>query len=1229
MGNFTFKSQGAQTPTAAGSLLQQSAYGQTIPNGYGQTQSPLLAIWAANLRQGGGVKKFKQFKKGITNYVENIDFLLGHGPIMGVLQVMYNGGNFPLDFTTQSFTASAGAGSFEVSDDNFYFVTAVTLVADYSFTVDDYGGQGSSTLSGSYEIPLWNELETGPDPTGPMSYRCWPFCYRWQPGFGATVYIDAQTFPGGTLKVYYAKLTDATSFETPIGKLQLVFEPQLGSGPEYAAAPSPFDEQQIIYPHFAGLGSTQIDLGASGALPQMLPEVRFKWGIYPSGDADFVDMIEDIFKSGLAQSAIAAATSTPPQPAYTQMERGLSSYGLPGTVQRKVDANSSIALGGMLYDMPNTAGNVLVAIAKASGTLAISSTQGDGWAPLFSSAAGWQVWYAIAVGGQNTVTITGAGTPWQASIMEINMGAPAAAFPVPPAPGINYAISPPTVASQTEDGSGSASASIVDGLGVGAIVVSYPTFGVFARGSGTVYFSGFEVPSIIPADAIIGSVILTYDATWDTDGGLALWSHPSGSGTQGAQSVAAGFTGSTVSELATFLSTYALGAEPPTMNYTLENPIDAFASISNLQLTIEWTLSSGGAPVAPGNPIDAVIVTTSTSATIASSVQQGFPGYILAVPFYSGNDGPAGMEIAQWDDLTPPNFYVNTPSAFQAQGRIVRSPGTFTFIPQGTAPSAIALLALKSTVPANTPLPLGDFIDIPSFDLVRAQCRAYGLWGSLSMSSQSAASDWIKTLAAAANAAPVFLGSKLFLYPYAEMSTAGNGCEYTSPTAAGPIAELSDLNGDFVANGTPVLDTVDRIGLPNVLQMQCVDRNTNYNQVTVQQPDAASIALYGVRKGEPVVNNAVQDPSIAHALLGIQVRRNQYGGDSWSFSASARWSLLSPMDLITLTDTLQGIVGVPVRITAFNEQKDHSFAGTAEPFVYGMCSPTGLATTSPTVNPNTIGETAGDVNPPIIFEPVPGLFPSLSGDQIWVVVSSGADNYGGCQVFISTDGGSSYNPAPGIASPSTNVVTGSAVAGDLTGDWPAAADPDSTNNLDVDLTESNGTLLSYSTAAENNFEYPCYVQGQPVAINVNGTAVADPGPLQVNGTTAANLGSIEVDGALVVQPGFGYELMTYAVATLTSANHYTLQATGSGNFLRRAVYGAPDSGEGVDHPAGSRFAFLSPAGTGILKMSMPPQYVGQELLFKVCSFNQFGAALQSLADVAAYSYTPTGVPGAV
>lgn len=1063
MGQFGFKNQGAQRPTAMGSLLQSSAYGATIPVIYGQTQSPLLAIWAANLRNGGGsLKKFKQFKKGITNYEENIDFLLGHNPIMGVLQVMVNGGNYPLNFTSMSFEPAIDflGGTFVIDDDNFDFVIAVTRIDSYSFDVDDFGGQGPATLTGTFETPFWNELETGPDPTGNSGYRNAPDCYRWQPSYGNTVYMDFLPPTDGTVtyKVYYAQLMDATSYQPPITKLALAFENELGNGDEYSEAPSPFNEQQIIYPQFAGLGGADFNLGASGTIPQMLPEVRGKWGIYPSGDGDFCDMIEDIFKSGLAQAAIGAET------AYTQMERGLSSYDLPGCVQIRQMLGTFFGGGltftgaGVVFNMPNTAGNFLVCAINVgngeSSTLTISSANGETWTKIFADGLSVQAWYAIAVGGANSVTVDGGADNSQMTLLEI---------------------------------------------------AGVDTFDNFVHGA------------------------------------------------NGAASI------------------------------------------------------------------------TTTNAP-------GFAGYILAINLAPTPSPPfADPGIVLWDAIVDGPQPPSSNQGQLIQERLVYSPGTYSIQNPAPATSVMALIAFKATTPAIYPMPLGDFIDLPSLDLVRTQCRANGLWGSLSMSSQSAASDWLKSLYAAADAAPVFLGNKLFSYPYSEVSIAGNGAEYTAPTASGPIANLSDVNGDYVgSDGCPVRETVSRIDQPNVLQMQCVDRNANYNQVVVQQPDAASIALYGVRKADPIVNNAVQDPSIARALLGIQVRKNQYGGDGWEFKLSARWSLLSPMDLVTLTDTIQGLAQIPVRITEYTEEDDASFSVVGEPFVYGMYSPVALPATTPTQNGNNTQASAGDVNAPVIFEAVPDLYPTQAGDQLWLVISSSNPIYGGAAVFISTDGGSSYVMAPGLNG--NNIASGNAVTGVTTSDWPAAADPDSTNDLPLDLTESNGVLQSYPTTAENNFEYPCYVEGDGSGLDVNGTQIATgPFGLQVSGTDVANVGGLQINGTDVAAIGeFGYELMTYAVADLTSANHFTLKATGSGNFLRRAVFGAPDSsGQGVDHPSGSRFALLSPAGIGILKMNLPAIYIGQTLYFKICSFNSFGTALQSLSDVAAYSYIPTGVPGMV
>lgn len=1022
------KSQAATAPTALGSLLQAATYGQTIPIIYGMTMSPLLAIWAANLRQGGSTKKFKQLKKGITAYVENIDFLIGHNPIMGVQQMWNNGAPIPLTFTSHSFTVNEGGpANYTIPDANFYAVIGVTIVEDYTVTFNDYGGSGPVTLTGSYEHPLWNELQTGPDPANPNSYRNYPYVYRWQPSQGAVVNVDAiaeARLPvsgllpiNGPLKVYYSQLTTATTFMPPIQKMRLSFEPELGSGSEYADAN--LSAQQIIYPMFAGLGSSDIDLGSGGAIPQLQAEVQGKFGLYATGDADFADMIEDVFKSGVAQAAIGADT------AYTRVEHGLSGYDIPCTVQKKLIAGGPFNLAPIPYNMPNTAGNVLVAYIDVdqnviTGAPTISDSQGNTWVLAGSGARtngrnfAWALYYAVnCIGGANTVT-----------------------------------------------------------------------FGNLSSHNAN-------------------DVLLL--------------------------------------ELA---------------------GVDTFDSAS--------------------------LVTSSLASTsLTTTNTQGLPELMLAISMQGVQPFPGNT--LQWPVTVNPVNGGDHDGRLFMQQRTVTVSGTYPLSWAQASPALIAgsymiMIGFKATTPPDYPKPVGDFMDTDSLDLVRMQCRANGLFGSLSMNSQQAASDWLQTLYDAADAAAVFIGFQLYSFPYSEVSAVGNGAVYNAPTATGPLANLSDLNGDFVGSNVPVqVTTSARVDQPNVLQMQCINRTSNYNPSLVEQPDAASISLFGIRKEDPTTNNAIQDVSIARQLLGIQVRKLQYGGDVYVFTMSAKWTLLVPMDLITVTDTLASIFSIPVRLTSVVEQSDGSFECQAEPFVYGMYAPTVFSTDQPSpFVPNPTGG-AGNVNTPIIFEPVPQLIALQNQGQLWVVVSSNNPNYGGAQVFVSTDGGSSYNS---LGDP----IVGSAVTGVSTSDWPAGTDPDTTHNLALDLTESNGTLLSYAVSDENNAVFPCYVAGggQPIP----------------------------------------YELMAYAVATLTGTNLYTLMATGSGNFLRRGLFGAPQSGVGFDHPSGSRFAFLNPTGDGILKVNMDPTWIGKVLHFKVCSFNAFGGAVQSLSDATDYTYTPVGTSGA-
>jgi hypothetical protein len=203
----------------------------------------------------------------------------------------------------------------------------------------------------------------------------------------------------------------------------------------------------------------------------------------------------------------------------------------------------------------------------------------------------------------------------------------------------------------------------------------------------------------------------------------------------------------------------------------------------------------------------------------------------------------------------------------------------------------------------------------------------------------------------------------------------------------------------------------------------------------------------------------------------------------------------------------------------------------------------------------------GDTNPPIIFEPPPAL--SGGSFEVWVIASGGA-GWGGCQVWVSSD-----NATYALA----GTIYRGARQGVLTATLPNNTDPDTTNTLSVDLTQSGGQLLSGTLADADNFVTLCYADG---------------------------------------------ELISYQTATLTSAYHYDL------TYLRRGVYGAAINA----HSNGSNFARFGPNDPSLFRYQYPSNFVGQTIYVKLPAFNTFGQSLQDLSGLTADTYSLTGA-GAV
>jgi len=199
----------------------------------------------------------------------------------------------------------------------------------------------------------------------------------------------------------------------------------------------------------------------------------------------------------------------------------------------------------------------------------------------------------------------------------------------------------------------------------------------------------------------------------------------------------------------------------------------------------------------------------------------------------------------------------------------------------------------------------------------------------------------------------------------------------------------------------------------------------------------------------------------------------------------------------------------------------------------------------------------GDTNPPILFEPPPGL---TAGDtEVWIIATGGA-NWGGCQIWLSLDG-TTYAYAGTIYCGGRQGV--------LTASLPSHTDPDTTNTLALDLTESRGQLLSGTIVDADAFVTLCHCDG---------------------------------------------ELIAYQTATLTAAHRYDL------TYLRRGVYGTPVGA----HSAGASFARFGPNDPSLFKYLYPASFIGQMIHVKMPAFNIFGQSLQGLAGLTATGYSLTG-----
>ncbi len=216
----------------------------------------------------------------------------------------------------------------------------------------------------------------------------------------------------------------------------------------------------------------------------------------------------------------------------------------------------------------------------------------------------------------------------------------------------------------------------------------------------------------------------------------------------------------------------------------------------------------------------------------------------------------------------------------------------------------------------------------------------------------------------------------------------------------------------------------------------------------------------------------------------------------------------------------------------------------------GLISPIGVGTVATIyARQSTAGSgvdtlaTPGDTNPPIIFEPPSGL---SGGDlELWMIATGGTD-WGGCQVWVSSDG-------------NTYAMAGTVYRGGrqglLTAPLPSHADPDTTDALSVDLSREPRSIAVRHDGRCRQFR--------------------------------------------------DAELLRWRVAELPDRDadraptHYDL------TYLRRGVYGTPVNA----HSAGSNFARLRPERPVAVPLPLPSQLCRQDDLCETAGLQHFRAGV--------------------
>lgn len=342
---------------------------------------------------------------------------------------------------------------------------------------------------------------------------------------------------------------------------------------------------------------------------------------------------------------------------------------------------------------------------------------------------------------------------------------------------------------------------------------------------------------------------------------------------------------------------------------------------------------------------------------------------------------------------------------------------------------------------------------------------------SPALTEQRGAAEILQEWADTSNSEFVWSNGKLSIIPHGDSAQSGNGFTFTPNLV--PIYALNHDDFLFSEGEDPIEGTrADPSEAYNQVTIEWLDRNNQFNPATYTAEDPAHIDKYGVRPMSSIKAHHITFKGISQNVANLILWRNLNIRMQYRFKLDWRYVLLDPMDYVSITDANQGIENELVRIVEISEDEEGALEVIAEE--------TGIDVAAAALFPDqdseryavNYNETAPSVNDPIIFEPTLKLL-QTPNIEVWVAVSGSSALWGGCNVWISSDG-VSYSFLSRIVGNSRHGVLRDVLA--------SGVDRDTINTLKIDMGVSRGQITTTPTQQDaDNFNTLSYVDGELIA----------------------------------------------------------------------------------------------------------------------------------------------------